>query len=99
MRKGVELGNRTILGVNMRMNELTGAFALAQLRKLERILTTLRSKKALFKEALQSLGIRKMAFRRINDPDECATLLTVQFESEATAQQVSQVLASKAVYY
>jgi dTDP-4-amino-4,6-dideoxygalactose transaminase len=99
LRKGVELGNRTILGVNMRMNELTGAFALAQLRKLERILTALRTKKALFKEALQSLGVRNMAFRRINDPEECATLLTVQFESEAAAQKVSKALASKTVYY
>jgi dTDP-4-amino-4,6-dideoxygalactose transaminase len=99
LRKGVEIGNRTILGLNMRMNELTGAFALAQLRKVERILGALREKKARFKRLIQALDIRGMSFRRINDPLECATLLTVQFETEELAGRVALALASKTVFY
>ncbi len=33
LRKGSEIGKRSLIGINMRMNELTGAFALAQLTK------------------------------------------------------------------
>jgi 8-amino-3,8-dideoxy-alpha-D-manno-octulosonate transaminase len=81
------------------MNELTGAFAVGQLKKLEHILATLREKKRKFKGAIQAGDIRNMCFRRINDPDECATLLTVQFESQEAADRVAQVLSSKTIYY
>jgi tRNA pseudouridine(38-40) synthase len=37
----VEVGERSVLGMNYRMNELTGAVALAQLRKLDRIVAVL----------------------------------------------------------
>jgi len=98
LRQGVEIGKRRILGINMRMNELTGAFALGQLKKLDLILETLRQKKAKFKDAIQAGGMRNLCFRRINDPGECATLLTVQFEDEAVTQKVVQVLQTKTVY-
>jgi 8-amino-3,8-dideoxy-alpha-D-manno-octulosonate transaminase len=99
LRQGVEIGNRTLIGINMRMNELTGAFALGQLKKLDRILKTLREKKSKFKQAIQAGDIRNMRFRRINDPGECATLLTVQFESQEAAERVAQALSSKTIYY
>ncbi len=84
MRMGVEVGNRNMIGMNMRMNELTGAVALAQLRKLDDILATLRCKKKKLKTALA--GIPGVGFRRINDTaGECATLLTLLFESKAMA--------------
>lgn len=83
-RTGVEVGNRSIIGMNMRMNELTGAVALAQTRKLDKILTALREKKARFKAALE--GLPGVSFRRINDPGECATLLTLLFETPAYAE-------------
>ena len=38
LRMGLEIGARSIPGINLRMNELTGAFALGQLEKLDRIL-------------------------------------------------------------
>ena len=44
LRMGVEVGKRSIIGMNMRMNELTGAVALAQTRKLDNILSILRKK-------------------------------------------------------
>ena len=41
-RTGVEVGQRSILGLNFRVNELVGALALAQLGKIDRIVNTLR---------------------------------------------------------
>lgn len=99
LRKGVEIGSRTLIGINMRMNELTGAFALGQLRKLESILATLREKKLKFKQAIQAGNIHNMTFRRINDPGECATLLTIQFPTEALTEKIASALRSKAVYH
>jgi dTDP-4-amino-4,6-dideoxygalactose transaminase len=94
-RKGVEIGNRSLIGINMRMNELTGAFALAQLRKLERILTLLREKKTRFKNAIADAGLKGMHFRTINDPGECNTLLTVIFENAELADRAASALGTK----
>ena len=99
LRKGVEIGMRTLIGINMRMNELTGAFALGQLRKLDTILSTMRHKKALFKQAIQVGNLRNMSFRTINDPGECATLLTVQFPDEKITEKVTEALHSKSLFY
>ena len=82
-RMGVEVGNRSMVGMNMRMNELAGAVAVAQGRKLDGILETLRAKKKLLKDQLQ--GIEGLGFRRINDPGECGTLLTLLFETKEAA--------------
>lgn len=82
-RMGVEVGNRSIVGMNMRMNELSGAVALAQGRKLPGVLNTLRKKKAQLKAKLQ--GLPGVGFRRVNDPGECATLLTLLFETKELA--------------
>jgi hypothetical protein len=72
---------------------------LGQLKKLDRILATLKEKKGKFKQAIQAGDIRNMRFRRINDPGECATLLTVQFENREVADRVAQALSSKTIYY
>ena len=82
-RMGVEVGNRSIVGMNMRMNELTGAVAVAQGRKLDWILQTLRRNKAIYKAELQ--GIASVGFRRINDPGESGTLLTLLFDEPEKA--------------
>jgi dTDP-4-amino-4,6-dideoxygalactose transaminase len=97
LRKGVEIGNRTLIGINLRMTELSGAYALAQLRKLDRILATLREKKARFKEAIAAAHLEALEFRKINDPGECATLLTIQLEDTRIAQEVAQALGSKTI--
>ena len=89
---GVEFGARTILGLNLKLNELTGAFAIGQLRKLDHIVQTLKAKKNLFKDAITAGGIRNMEFRKINDPDECHTILTVLFHDARTARRVAQSL-------
>lgn len=84
-RMGVEVGNRSMVGMNMRMNELSGAVAVAQGRKLDGILETLRTKKKELKDQLQ--GIQGLGFRRINDENECATLLTLLFDTKELADR------------
>ncbi|MBP1767254.1 MAG: L-alanine:N-amidino-3-keto-scyllo-inosamine aminotransferase [Candidatus Aminicenantes bacterium] len=96
LRGGVEVGRRSVLGLNFRMNELTGAVALAQLRKLDRIIAVLREKKRQFKESIT--GIEGMKFRTLNDPGgECATLCTVIFDSPERAARVSRKLGTTTV--
>ncbi|RPI03130.1 MAG: DegT/DnrJ/EryC1/StrS family aminotransferase [Calditrichaeota bacterium] len=95
-RTGVEVGSRSILGMNFRMNELTGAVALAQLRRLDGIIQILRQKKAQLKSLLQ--GIPAIGFRRLNDPaGDCATLCTLLLSSAAQAAGVAQQLATTTV--
>ncbi len=96
LRAGVEVGARSILGLDFRMNEVTGALALAQLRKIDRITGTLREKKRKFKEQISNIpGVQ---FRKLNDPKgECATLLTVLFDDPGHAAKVSSALGSKTV--
>ena len=84
------------LGMNFRMNELTGAVAQAQLRKLDRITATLRAKKQRLKELIGPLhGCR---WRRLNDAQgECGTLCTVIFDRAAQAVAVAAALGTTTV--
>ncbi len=97
LRSGLEIGNRSLVGINLRINELTGAFGLAQLRKLDTIVALLREKKRKFKDAIRAGGIRNMKYRTINDPGECCTMLTVMFEDQKVADRVAKALGSKTV--
>ena len=93
LRIGQEDGG-SILGINMRMNELTGAVALAQLRKLETILSTLRRKKHLFKAILAE--IPNIRFRTLHDESgECATVLPIILDSREKAHAVAEAIGSK----
>jgi len=95
-RTGVEVGTRSILGLNFRVNELTGAVALAQLHKLDDILVVLREKKRKLKSLLAD--IPGLQFRILPDPDgECATLCTVLFENAETATRVAHALGATTV--
>lgn len=95
LREGVEIGSRNIIGINLRINELTGAFALGQLKKIDKILSLLKEKKHKFKRAIEAANIKNMEFRKINDEDECHTLLTVRFATKELADKVAQVLGTK----
>ncbi|MBQ3125273.1 MAG: DegT/DnrJ/EryC1/StrS family aminotransferase [Clostridia bacterium] len=96
-RTGVEIGNRSIIGMNMRMNELTGAVALAQTRKLDDILTTLRKNKAMLKGMLSDLP--HISFRTINDEGECATLLTLLFDTKQLAEKFCEKTGGRPIAY
>ncbi|NSW75275.1 MAG: DegT/DnrJ/EryC1/StrS family aminotransferase [Candidatus Atribacteria bacterium] len=98
LRMGVEVGQRSIVGLDFRMNELTGAVALAQLRKIDRILAALREKKRKLKNLLT--GLSGFTFHRINDEDgECATLLTLIFESKEKAEAFAAKIGTKPLAY
>lgn len=95
-RTGVEVGNRKILGLNFRMNEPSGAIALAQLRKTEYIVRKLREIKGKLKAAIGTVPGGR--FRTINDPEgECATLLTVIFDDAVQARKVAEKLGNVTV--
>ncbi len=97
-RMGVEVGNRSIVGVNMRINELTGAVALAQLRKLDSMLATLHAKKDRLKKSLE--GLPGFKFRTINDTrGECATLLTLLFDTKDRAERFCEKIGGKPLAY
>lgn len=93
-RFGEEIGKRNIIGLNFRMNELTGAVALAQIRKMHFILSTLRKKKKKLKNKLSDIA--KIKYRKINDLDgECATLLTLLFDSKEKADRFAKIIGTQ----
>jgi dTDP-4-amino-4,6-dideoxygalactose transaminase len=96
LRFGVEVGTRNILGLNFRMNELTAAVGLAQLRKIDKIVTTLHEKRDKFKSLISVA--KGFKFRILNDPQaDCATLCTVIFDTKEQAAKVTMTLGSKTV--
>jgi len=90
------LDGRSILGFNYRMNELQGALGLAQLRKLDFIVTEQRKNKERIKEALRAVpGVK---FREIPDPEgDTATFLAFNLPSEAAATAYQQALRAQGV--
>jgi dTDP-4-amino-4,6-dideoxygalactose transaminase len=97
-RTGVEVGKRSIVGMNMRMNELTGAVALAQIRKIDKILSLLHGKKNKLKRRIA--GIPGIRFRTLNDEaGECATLLTLLFKDKGTADRFSEKAGTRTLSY
>jgi dTDP-4-amino-4,6-dideoxygalactose transaminase len=91
-RAGVEVGNRSIVGMNFRINELTAAVALAQFRKLPDIIKKLREKKAALKSLIRPRP--GFAYRRLNG-GECATLLTLLFDEKDAADAFCSRVGSK----
>ena len=95
-RAGVEVGRRNILGLNFRMNEVTGAVALAQFRKLDAVTGTLRTKKKKLRDAIGEVD--GMKYRTVYDPEnECGTLLTVIFDDAERARTVADTLGATTV--
>ena len=95
-RMGIEVGKRSLIGLNFRINELTGAVALAQLGKIEKIISTLHEKKKKLKDTISD--IEGIGFRKINDEEECATLLTLLFEDKDRAEKFCEKIGTKTVH-
>ncbi|MFC4056300.1 DegT/DnrJ/EryC1/StrS family aminotransferase [Actinomadura syzygii] len=87
---------RSLIGLNFKMNELTGAVALAQLRKVDQIVATLREKKATLRGRIPDLpGVRA---RVLNDPaGDCGSLLTYLFDDRSHAEAVAERLGVRTV--
>ena len=97
LRTGLEVGNRSIIGQNFRMNELTGAVLLAQFKKLDVLLERLRKIKTQFKDILKA-ELPKLQFRKLNDEEgDLATLLTVFLPTKEDADAVVKKLGTKTV--
>jgi dTDP-4-amino-4,6-dideoxygalactose transaminase len=84
----------TLFGINLRMPELAGAVACAQLDKLDLVIRSSRDvKRALAAKIPERQGMRR---RRFNDPDgECGTLLVYVFDRAADAEAVVKELGTK----
>jgi len=96
LRKGVEQGSRTVMGLDFRMTELSAAVLLAQLKKVERIKELLREKKKRFRNGIKDL--KGITFRKLPDPEgEICTLLTVLLPDQETARRVGDELGSGVV--
>ncbi len=98
LRAGVEVGQRSILGLNFRATELLAAVALAQLRKIDALVSTLRAQKKKFKDLISPAKDCGFRFRTLGDPEgECATLCTVIFDRAEKAATVSKALRTTTV--
>ncbi len=96
LRQGVEQGNRTVLGLNFRMNELTGAVAGAQLKKLEYIKKKLQENKKRLKTALSN--IKEIKFRNILDEQgDVGTLLTFFMPDVKSAEKLAEKIGCTTV--
>ncbi|NOY07299.1 MAG: DegT/DnrJ/EryC1/StrS family aminotransferase [Spirochaetes bacterium] len=96
LRMGVEIGKRSIIGQNFRMNELTAAVLLAQFRKLDELIRRMHYLKEKFKRQIE--GMDGLSFRRINDDKgECGTILTVFFRNKETAEEAAKRLNTATV--
>ncbi|MGW8193422.1 MAG: DegT/DnrJ/EryC1/StrS family aminotransferase [Desulforhopalus sp.] len=82
---------RSFIGFNYRMMELQGAVGLAQLAKLDSILTSQRRNKNILKEA--AAGIQGVRFRELVDEQgDSATFLAFILEDSDHCQRVNAVL-------
>ncbi len=94
LRTGTEIGNRSIIGQNFRMNELTGAVALAQFRKIGHIIKTLHHVKDTLKAELYKKV--RVGYRVLNDSEgECATLLTLLLDTPGEAKAFAERIGTK----
>jgi dTDP-4-amino-4,6-dideoxygalactose transaminase len=91
-RVGVADAN-SLLGLNFRMHEVTGAIAGAQLRKLPGILNRLRENKAKLLEAIGPLP--RASERHLHDRNgECGTVAVYTFERAEVASTVAEGLGT-----
>ena len=86
----------SILGNNYRISELNAAVGLAQLRKLDTILSIQRKNKAAIKNAMQRFP--QISFRYLPDESgDSATFLSFMLPDEQTARQTARKLAEAGV--
>ena len=84
---------RPFLGMNFRMTELSGAVLLAQVRKLDLILSHLRANKAIVQEFLEEEPA--ISFRQLPDPEgDLATHLVVSLPTADIAHKVAREVGS-----
>jgi dTDP-4-amino-4,6-dideoxygalactose transaminase len=94
LRTGVEIGQRPLIGLDLRFTEVQAAILLAQIRKLPRLLSHLRSNQRLYRELIADLP--GLEFREAPDPDgDIGTMLTVMLPTADIAQKIAGDLGTK----
>ncbi len=87
-RRGIEVGRRPMLGINLRMTELEGAVLLAQLRKLDHIRRHLTAQRDLVRSIIGQ--VPGVGFRTLPDPDgDLATHLVVMLPDASSAAAIA----------
>jgi 8-amino-3,8-dideoxy-alpha-D-manno-octulosonate transaminase len=83
-------------GAGTRMNEMTGAVALAQLEKIDRITSSMREAKWKIRRALEdTTGVE---FRKILDPDgDTGSFLISTFKDPETCEKFTQAVRSEGI--
>jgi len=91
--------NQILPGVNYRMPELLGAVALAQLQKLDELLASMRSNKAMLKQSISEVARRKgVTFRPLHDPQGDAAICMIFFAPDInTAKRMDEALSAEGV--
>ena len=85
-----------IMGLNYRISDLNAAMGVAQLRKLDDMVTVQRKNKAMLKEALSQFA--EVSFRRIPDPEgDQGSFLTFMLPTEARTLEINQKLKDAGV--
>ncbi len=86
-------------GINFRMPELLAAVMLAQLRRLEGLLSAMRERKRMLKAGIEAIAQRKgVRFREIVDPEgDTAIALIFFLRDAATANRVAEALRAENV--
>ncbi len=93
---GRAMEGRSILGFNYRMGELQGALGLAQLGKLEYVISEQKKNKAKIKEALGK--IKGVKFREIPDPEgDTATFLAFNFPEAEITKKFQKALGDEGI--
>ncbi len=85
-----------IMGLNYRISDLNAAMGVAQLRKLDDMITVQRKNKAMFKNALSQFS--EINFRHLPDPEgDQAGFLTFMLPTEARTIEINQKLKEAGV--
>lgn len=93
---GRALEGRTILGFNYRMTELQGAVGLAQLRKLDYIISEQKKNKEIIKKALGRID--GISFRKLHDPEgDTATFLGFNLPDVTATKEFQKALQERGV--
>lgn len=92
-RLRVQDGGQEIFGLNLRLHELSGAVALAQLRKLSALMYQLKKQKQTFLKVMGEVPAARL--RRLNDTGgDCCTLIVYIFDSKNKASKVANALGT-----
>ena len=85
---------RTLIGLDFRMNELSGAVCVAQGRKLLDLCETLRAKKKIVKDIVKEKA-PQIKFRKLNDPGEVGHIMCIIFDTADQASKFTELTGYK----